>query len=405
MARRPRILVLYHFLHPDDVVSARHFDGLCEGLVERGWDVEARPSNRSCRNRGASYPLAEDHAGVRIRRIWRPDWDQAGGKGRIGNAAWMLARWCEVAIRRSSRLPDVILIGTDPILSVAVAGVVKRLRAKKSPKIVHWGFDLYPDAAIVDGLLPERGPITAVTRSMAGAGYRACDLIADIGPCMRARIDAYGHTARRETLVPWALSEPTPPPPAVDRVHRSLFGDARLGLLYSGSYGRAHDATDFLALASQLKGSDVELCFAVRGNARKELERLADGVPNVRFAGFCEESELPLRLAAGDIHLTSLRQDWTGLVVPSKFFGSLAAGRPVLFSGSPDSAIARWIEEYDVGWVLTSDNVEDVATRLRAMAGRPDALTALQQRCFDAYHAHFSRRVVMDRFDRAMRAL
>ena len=46
MNRRPRVAVLYHYFHPDDVISARHFDGLCQGLVERGWDVLARPSNR-----------------------------------------------------------------------------------------------------------------------------------------------------------------------------------------------------------------------------------------------------------------------------------------------------------------------------------------------------------------------
>ena len=30
-------------------------------------------------------------------------------------------------------------------------------------------------------------------------------------------------------------------------------------------------------------------------------------------------------------------------MVPSKFFGALSMGRPVLFCGSPDSDIAYWI--------------------------------------------------------------
>ena len=57
------------------------------------------------------------------------------------------------------------------------------------------------------------------------------------------------------------------------------------------------------------------------------------------------------------------------MVVPSKFFGSLAAGRPVVFAGGPDSAIAGWIREFGVGWVLTADNVAEVAAELRD-AGR-----------------------------------
>jgi len=39
-------------------------------------------------------------------------------------------------------------------------------------------------------------------------------------------------------------------------------------------------------------------------------------------------------IGSGDIHVVTLREEWTGTVVPSKFFGALAAGRPVLFAGA-----------------------------------------------------------------------
>lgn len=93
------------------------------------------------------------------------------------------------------------------------------------------------------------------------------------------------------------------------------------------------------------------------------------------------------------------------MVVPSKFFGSLAAGRPVVFAGSPDAAIAVWIRELGVGWVLTPDTVESVAADLRALADDPARLAALQRHCHAVYHAHFSWRVVMDGWDRELRGL
>ena len=55
---RPQVTVLYHYFHPDDVVSARHFDGLCRGLAERGWDVLVRPCNRGCRDEIANLSAA-----------------------------------------------------------------------------------------------------------------------------------------------------------------------------------------------------------------------------------------------------------------------------------------------------------------------------------------------------------
>ena len=45
---KSKILVLYHFFHPDDVVSAQQFTGLAEGLTSKNWEVEAWPSNRAC---------------------------------------------------------------------------------------------------------------------------------------------------------------------------------------------------------------------------------------------------------------------------------------------------------------------------------------------------------------------
>jgi len=50
-----------------------------------------------------------------------------------------------------------------------------------------------------------------------------------------------------------------------------------------------------------------------------------------------------------------LSPSYTGAVVPSKFFGALAAGRPVLFEGSVDCSIARWIKEHRIGWVLPTN--------------------------------------------------
>src|SRR5262249_17650228 len=153
-------------------------------------------------------------------------------------------------------------------------------------------------------------------------------------------------------------------------------------LLYSGNFGRAHAYEPFLELARRLDGSGAHFCFGVRGNRAEELRAALDpGQGNVSLAGFAPESALVQRLAAADVHLVSLRPEWTGLVVPSKFFGALAAGRPVLFAGSRQAAIARWIEEHDVGWVLDGASQESTAETLRALTEAPDQRTALQRHC------------------------
>jgi colanic acid biosynthesis glycosyl transferase WcaI len=101
----------------------------------------------------------------------------------------------------------------------------------------------------------------------------------------------------------------------------------------------------------------------------------------------------------------SLRPEWTGIVVPSKFFGSLAAGRPVIFAGSRQSAIAGWIQEHQVGWVLDAESEEAIGTQLLTLAADRNNLAALQSHCHAVYQRHFSRQRVMSAWDRELHGL
>lgn len=409
-ADRPHATLLYHFFHPDDVVSARQFSDLAEGLVERGWDVTARPANRLCHDTAtAGLASREQWRGVDIRRVRRPAFRQASNFGRSANTLWMLAAWTWAAAFGRRRPNEVVIIGTDPVLGVLAALPWRLFRPRA--KIAHWCFDLYPDAAVAEGMLRRDAFTVRILRRLLSAAYRRCAFLADLGPCMARRLHDTEPSARCVTITPWALVEPDEPPPPELATRRELFGDASLGLLYSGSFGRAHSHAEFLAFARSLRGdapgaseSTVAFCFAGRGTRADELRAaVTPADANIRFAGFAPESQLAQRLAACDLHLVSLREDWTGTVVPSKFFGALAAGRGVVFAGSPDSSIARWIAEHQVGWVLTPDLLAAVAADLRALAANPAALQALRERCRRVYHEQFSKHRMLQRWDAELR--
>ena len=73
MRRDVPVTLLYHFFHPDGVVSARLFSDLAADLARRGWPVEAWTSNRTIADRARTVePADERWRGVRIRRFPRP---------------------------------------------------------------------------------------------------------------------------------------------------------------------------------------------------------------------------------------------------------------------------------------------------------------------------------------------
>lgn len=397
-----RICLFYHFYYPDDVVSARHFGDLCEGLAERGWQPVILTSNRLRRDPAQSLPLgSEFRNGVEIVRVWRPGFSQGTFAGRLVNSLWLLGAWL-MAVAKMPK-PMAFIVGSDPPLSQLLFPFLKLI--SPASRLIFWCFDLYPDALAADKPAGRRAILARVCARAMRFTYRYLDVCVDIGPCMREKLAAYRPRGEAVTLTPWALVEPArihPPDPAV---RNKLFGDASLALLYSGNLGHAHDFTDFLALArlSRERAPGIVFAFAVTGMRVPELRAaLREDDRNIRLLPLAPESDLQKHLEAADVHLVSLRPEWSGIVVPSKFFGSLAAGRPVLYSGPAESSIGQWIRESNIGLVVAPDNVSAVAQRLIDLAVSAGELRAWQQATFTVYDKYFSHRLIIEEWNRML---
>ena len=394
---RPRLLVFYHFFHPDQVVSARIFSDFAEEQARRGWDVTAVTCNRAHGDDAARFPAEELWNGVRIVRVFRPAWSQKRPLPRLGNSGWLLSAW----FLRSTQLGpfDAIVIGSDPSFAASLA-IPLRAARPRTP-ILHWCLDVFPDAGEAEWTGATR-LLSPPARAIMSAAYRCCDVVADLGPCMRARLERYGGSPRRETLTPWALVEPEHPAEPDREMRRALFGDAKIGLLYAGSMSRSHDFGSLLELARACRaraGDEIAVCFACTGTNLPVLEAaVRPEDTNVRFAPFADEEILARRLEAADFHLGSLRPDFTGIVVPSKFFAALAVARPFIFAGRADAAIARWIREFDVGLVLEPGQIDAVAARLVALKDDGAAIRAGRARALRTYRENFSKQLVNDRW-------
>src|SRR5262249_51799946 len=144
-------------------------------------------SNRSWRDPHVRYPATEDWDGVRIHRVARPPWDQARRLARLGNSGWLLPGL--LARILSLPAPDAIVIGSDPTFAPLLAlGLRARL---PSAALVHWCFDLSPEAIQAEGSGPLVRALAPAARALMGAAYRRHDALVDLGPCMRARLGAY----------------------------------------------------------------------------------------------------------------------------------------------------------------------------------------------------------------------
>ena len=398
-----KILILNHLFWPEKINTARHISELTEELVIRGWDVTAIVGNRFYRNhKRIIKPTQGVWNGVKYHRIYTPPLDQTKDVQRLITSIWMIVTW----VIKLPFLPkyDAIIIGTNPPFAYLVIPFIKLF--KKKSKILMWGFDLYPEAIIVskNKLLTL---FSKIFKYIAKFCYKYLDVIVDIGPCMRNLYRKYNHNAKEETLPPWSFVEPNEILKSHTKTRFELFKNANLTLLYTGTIGNAHDFDLFLQLARKLNSKNASLgfCFAGFGNRFDDLKsQINESDTNISIAGFVEtDKELEHRLSSADVMLISLKNRWTGISVPSKYFSALSMGKAVLFSGSKESALSIWTNKYNLGFQLQKDNLEKVADILCDIANNSKLISEIKKNSFETYQSYFSKKVICDKWSNLLK--
>jgi len=88
----------------------------------------------------------------------------------------------------------------------------------------------------------------------------------------------------------------------------------------------------------------------------------------VRFFPYQKRSRLPLSLSSADVHVVGLASGLSGYVVPSRLYGILAAGRPVIAAADEESETARLVREVGCGLVLPPGRPDLLARTIREAA-------------------------------------
>ena len=136
---------------------------------------------------------------------------------------------------------------------------------------------------------------------------------------------------------------------------------------YSGNLGRSHDYGTVLGAAEQLRdNSDVVFVCIGGGHLMPRLseEVKRRDLPNFRFFGYQPQAILRQSLSLPDLHWISLNPQLEGLIVPSKFYGIAAVGRPVIAVCAKDGEISRLVEQYRCGVVVEPGNAGELANTI-----------------------------------------
>ena len=225
---------------------------------------------------------------------------------------------------------------------------------------------------------------------------------------MAERVHSRGVAADRITVIPnWCDDEDIRPVARCENPLRREWGlEGRFVVGYSGNLGKAHEFDTVLAAAERLRNQQkIVFLFIGGGSKFGELalqvkERSLDNL--FRFFPCQDRAVLRHSIGVADVHWVSLKPDLEGLIVPSKFYGIAAAGRPIIAVTASDGEVARLVQQHDCGIIVEPGQAERLADLLRSLSKDPRQLAAMGRRARQMLEAHFSRRQAFERWSRLL---
>jgi len=367
-----RVLLLNLYYPPDTSATAKMAQTVVEALAEKH-DITVlcgRPSYDPTERRPWRLFQSEQSGSVRILRVGSSDYPRTQMKKRVFN----YLSYVFLAVPRALFLPcDVILAMTDPPFEGIVGAFVALV--KRKPYVYNIR-DLYPDMA-VGGSIVKPGLLARVWEKLHRWALRHSTRVVVLGEDMRRRILAKGVDPAALVIVRDGaeIAASTAATPALDQqVIDAIRGNFRFVLLHAGNLGFYGAWDTLLSGAASLAADGIGLVFVGGGAQRPRLEAAAANIPNVRFLPFFPANKVSSVLAAADAHIITIKRGLEGVVVPSKMYGILAAGKPIVAVAPRECDVVSLGKEKGFSISADPDDPAGFAQLARQLSQNPDAL-------------------------------
>jgi len=404
-----RLIFVNRYFHPDHSATSQILSDLAFHLAAAGREVHVVTGRQIYDNPRASLPATETVRDVHVHRVASTQFGRAGLLGRSTDYFsfyWSLRHGLAGTLRRG----DILIVKTDPPLAAVLA---MRSARHAGARLVNWLQDVYPEIAVELGVPLIRGPSAAALTALRNRSLQDAAATVAVGHAMAQKIESLGTPPTRiHVIANWCADEEITPIARLDNPLRTAWGlQDRFVVGYSGNLGRAHEFATVLNAAERLRGN-LHIAFLMIGGG-KGFDELAQAVKTrgleslFRFVPYQNRELLSHSLAVPDIHWISLRPELEGLIVPSKFYGIAAAGRPIIVIGAREGELARLVEAHGCGATFSVGEDAALAEAIVRLAADSAAVAEMGSRARQMLEANFTRqsafrrwRTLLDDLDR-----
>jgi len=288
---------------------------------------------------------------------------------------------------------DIVIVKTDPPLMSIIANPIANWRGAV---LVNWLQDIFPEIAVALGVIGKPGKMLQFLQWLRNRSLASAKQNVVLGERMASYLSSQGIPQSQITIIPnWADGLAIQP---LATEHNPLQTEWQLQnkfvVGYSGNLGRAHEFITILNAAEQLIDHENIIFLFIGSGPQKlwlEAEVNKRHLTNVLFKPYQPRERLGESLTIPDVHLISLRSSLEGLIVPSKFYGVIAAGRPVLYIGDWAGEIPKILDTYQFGFTVTEQDSEALVTHIKQLANNPEHCQLMGNRARQIFEQRFDK--------------
>jgi len=277
-------------------------------------------------------------------------------------------------------------------------------------KLVNWVQDIYPELAVAVGVLGRNWLTEKALPKLRDWSLNAAAANVVISTSMKHFIEIRGAAPDRTVTIPnWADAPGVrSEDPSSEPVSRRLGLADRFVVMYSGNLGRAHDFEGIASAMMRLDERD-RIAFLMIGDGigMRTLRDKCEAIHQrgIYFAPAQPRQFVHSNLVSADVQLVSLLPELEGLVFPSKLYGVLAAGKPIIFIGAATSELASLVVANDCGIAVPEGDGQELIRAVRQVRDDADLRQRLGRNARALFDREFTLKISTEKWKRLLTSL
>ncbi len=388
MKKKKKLLVYAHYYYPDVASTGQILKELCEGMKD-AFDITVIcvvPSYSGTID--DKYKVQriynENINGINVVRVRVPEFQKSNKVSRIKN---LLAYFFNslIATLKLEKHDYVYTISQPPILG-GVLGVLGKWI--KGGKLIYNIQDFNPEQTMAVGYAKNKLLLNIVMMVDKLSCKQSNEVIVvgrDMQETLKNRFN--NKKVPKNTFINNWIDEKEIYPlrsnhPKIETFKEKYNLKDKFIIMYSGNIGLYYDLENIIKVIGKFNGrEDIVFAFVGDGTVKKEIEGYAteNNLSNVTFIPYQDKADLVYSLNAADIHWVVNAKGIKGVSVPSKLYGVMAAGKPVLGVLDEGSEARLIVDECNCGLCTEPGNYDEIHNIIRYILDNKEKVKALGQ--------------------------